>query len=62
MTMKRQETHPERLGSGLLPKDNGGMITSLATMWRINRRETRLKIDHRGDWGGNHERLDDTLG
>lgn len=46
MAMKRQETHPEGLGSGLLPKDNGGMITSLATMWRINWRETGLKIDH----------------
>ena len=46
MAMKRQETHPGRLGPGLLPKDNGGMITSLATMWKINWRETRLKIDH----------------
>lgn len=46
MTMKRQETHPERLGSGLLPKDNGDMITSLATMWRINWRERRLKVDY----------------
>ena len=45
MRMNRQGPHPERLRSGLLPKNDGNMNRSLDTMWRTNWREKGLKIE-----------------